>query len=376
MLIFFKNIVIFTLITFLLITLYKLRKSELFSLELKSNLKKNLELKYLKSNNNNKSKLINNNIFKLKCKKFYLEDNFNRPSFYDKENFDRLYNFMINSKYYTKNKDKAFFIFIKILSLDELNTHLNLPKLSNKVYVIYLYLFNFEGVNYEKYLSFLNRNDIIFLHWELRDLILSSEELVLPGVTLPAVNFISHFKKIEEEKKNKYLISFSGDINNDDYDGYSSGIRKKMDNLFKNNDNKRVYYNDSKSNPTSLDTYKDITYNSVYGLCPHGDGRWNRYRLLELVNYNTIPVIIADGITLPYEQIINWDLAIIRIKEDKFKKCNNLDEFLKLLPKNKNRIIKMKKNLNKIKNVFKSEDIILKNLLKCCLQHYKKINNV
>ena len=51
-------------------------------------------------------------------------------------------------------------------------------------------------------------------------------------------------------------------------------------------------------------------FDSSYGLVLHGHGRWS-YRLMEVLNGEAVPVLLADGWRLPLEEIINWPLLSI-----------------------------------------------------------------
>ena len=55
--------------------------------------------------------------------------------------------------------------------------------------------------------------------------------------------------------------------------------------------------------------------NSTFSLVLHGDHRWS-YRLLEVVAVGTIPVILADGVSLPFEHTVDWDSMSIRLPEE------------------------------------------------------------
>ena len=46
--------------------------------------------------------------------------------------------------------------------------------------------------------------------------------------------------------------------------------------------------------------------NAWFGWCPHGDQRWN-LRFLELLTAGTVPVVVADGLTLPFEMVREWE---------------------------------------------------------------------
>merc|ERR1740138_1668034 len=60
--------------------------------------------------------------------------------------------------------------------------------------------------------------------------------------------------------------------------------------------------------------YNDLL-NTSYALVPHGDGRWN-FRFSEVVGACAIPVVIADGITWPFNELINWTEASVWVSED------------------------------------------------------------
>ena len=61
-------------------------------------------------------------------------------------------------------------------------------------------------------------------------------------------------------------------------------------------------------------SYADILWGSHFCLLPRGDGRW-LWRMGEALQTGCIPVIIADGVTLPFEQVIPWNEISIRIPE-------------------------------------------------------------
>ena len=72
---------------------------------------------------------------------------------------------------------------------------------------------------------------------------------------------------------------------------------------------------------------------STYALVLHGDGRWS-HRLIEAMGSGAIPVIVADGLTLPYEQLIDWTDVVVRLPEKAVYACTDLSQFAMLLPRN------------------------------------------
>jgi len=51
-----------------------------------------------------------------------------------------------------------------------------------------------------------------------------------------------------------------------------------------------------------------------FSFCPHGDQRWN-LRFLELLSAGVGPVVVADGLGLPFSQLIEWDQVSVTLGE-------------------------------------------------------------
>ena len=81
--------------------------------------------------------------------------------------------------------------------------------------------------------------------------------------------------------------------------------------------------------------YDTMLLKSRFALCPHGDGRWS-FRLSEVIGAGAIPVVLADGLTLPYSQIIDWSKAAVilpeRLIDQLIESGNNVTGLLALLP--------------------------------------------
>ena len=82
-------------------------------------------------------------------------------------------------------------------------------------------------------------------------------------------------------------------------------------------------------------TYNTGLLESTFALVPHGDGRWN-YRFSEVIGAGSIPVVLSDGLTLPFAQIIDWSKAAIvlpeKVIDDLNKNGGGVDGLLSLLP--------------------------------------------
>jgi len=77
----------------------------------------------------------------------------------------------------------------------------------------------------------------------------------------------------------------------------------------------------------SFEQYKRILSSSKFTFCPKGNGL-SSYRFFESFHLNSIPVLIADNVILPYVDKINYTDFIVRIKESD---CNNLDYIINRL---------------------------------------------
>jgi len=65
-----------------------------------------------------------------------------------------------------------------------------------------------------------------------------------------------------------------------------------------------------------FDLYRKTLSESSFTLCPKGLGL-SSYRFFESFHLNTIPVLFADDVVLPYEDDIDYNKIIIRIPENK-----------------------------------------------------------
>ena len=77
-------------------------------------------------------------------------------------------------------------------------------------------------------------------------------------------------------------------------------------------------------NQGQKDTFTDLISDSVFALVPRGDNRWS-FRFTETLAACTIPVIIADGLSLPFEELIDWSTAVVVVPE---KEVHRILDFL------------------------------------------------
>ena len=116
---------------------------------------------------------------------------------------------------------------------------------------------------------------------------------------------------ITEEKK--YLGNLVCSVNNH--------VRFTLKNVLSNNPDFYV------SERISYEEYKKILSGSKFTFCPKGVGL-SSYRFFESFHLNSIPVLIADDVILPYVNKTNYDDFIVRIKESE---SNNLNVIMNKL---------------------------------------------
>jgi hypothetical protein len=182
------------------------------------------------------------------------------------------------------------------------------------------------------------RPDFYALDYDLRDGIDKSAEPVR-GVTIAPHNYYNG-KKQAPDAPRKYFVTFQG--------RKTSKLRHELHDAFNAKTSK--YHN---RRDIAIETVMDRMWNvnqqtgdhrfnekmnTTYALLPKGDDRWS-LRFSEAIGAGAIPVIIADGLTLPYENIIDWSKASIRLPN---VAAQDADQIMQALPTDKATIMKMR----------------------------------
>jgi len=163
---------------------------------------------------------------------------------------------------------------------------------------------------------------------------------------------------------NLYVLNFNTSVNHERYillpfwtidenDSYTE--KKYLANLVcAFNNHVRVNIKNTLSNQpgifisekVSLEQYKEILSGSKFTLCPKGLGL-SSYRFFECFQLNTIPVLFADNVILPYQDKLNYEEFIIRIPENKSNDCDYIIDKINNVDYDK-----MLFNLNNVKEYF------------------------
>lgn len=194
-----------------------------------------------------------------------------------------------------------------------------------------------------------NREDFVFASFDLRDPWLTDNfHKPLPGVTMAPPSHFNSILRMDPEKTPKYFLTFRGKINAGWFG--SSEVRPTLKQLWSQKQVKGTVVEfvdmDHTYNDEDKERYGDLL-NTSYALVPHGDGRWN-YRFTEVVNAYAIPVVIADGLTLPYTQLIDWSKAAIIVPESSLQYLSNPEGLIQLLPKDAKTIQAMRQEVRSI----------------------------
>lgn len=184
-------------------------------------------------------------------------------------------------------------------------------------------------------------------------------------------------EEISKEKffdiKKKYLFSFIGTKSKSNYLSNSRNLifedlsKEKNGFILKNESwfyekivydyqikNKKILKNEL-SNSLDSKLFKQTLQNSLFSLCPSGTGV-NSIRLWESIHFGIIPVVLSDNFLPPGSNKL-WKNSCIFVPE-KRENIINLPINLKKISKNKNKLLKMKKNLFLLKNTYGKEKLI------------------
>lgn len=189
-------------------------------------------------------------------------------------------------------------------------------------------------------------------------------------------------------KKKKHLYSFVGAKANQYYLTQSRNIiidelPKTKTGFIAGNDtwhyNKVVYDHQVRGLVDKPDTLVDnsaserfrlVLQESVFSLCPSGTGP-NSIRLWESIGVGSIPVILADNLSLPGDPAL-WDEAVVFCKEDKAS-IMELPALLKKMHGNPGLLARKRHAMSQIWELYGVENFVydIRNLMLEKSQHYR-----
>ncbi|KAH9648144.1 EGF-like domain-containing protein [Citrus sinensis] len=158
------------------------------------------------------------------------------------------------------------------------------------------------------------------------------KDLVLPAWKAPDAFVLRSKLWASPREKRKTLFYFNGNLgsaypNGRPESSYSMGIRQKLAEEYGSSPNKEGKLGKQHAEDvivTSLrsENYHEDLSSSVFcGVLP-GDG-WSG-RMEDSILQGCIPVVIQDGIFLPYENVLNYESFVVRISEDEIPNLINI----------------------------------------------------
>ncbi len=192
-------------------------------------------------------------------------------------------------------------------------------KYSDKIIIFY---WNHDN-DFKKY------NEVTKKYPNVRILNFNTSEKTENDIILP---FWSTLDNFESKNNKKYYCSFIGTINNSLRSNLLTSIKDKFEyNYFSN---------------LNFDDYRLKLSQSYFSLSPRGHGL-SSYRFFESIYFNTIPVLFADDVKLPYTEIIDYTKISIKIDEIDAGDFKKIDSKLKSV-----NVKDMLLNINMYKNMF------------------------
>ncbi|CAN6454171.1 unnamed protein product [Victoria cruziana] len=188
------------------------------------------------------------------------------------------------------------------------------------------------------------------------------KDLVIPAWKRPDPDALKSKLWARSLEERQTLFYFNGNLGPDYHNGrpeasYSMGIRQKVAAEFGSIPNKkgelgRQHSPDVMVTAERIDNYHEKLSRSTFcGVFP-GDG-WSG-RMEDSILHGCVPVVIQDGVFLPYENVLNYDSFAVRIHEDEIP---NLIKILRAI--NKTEIELKLQNVHKLWQRFLYRDSVL-----------------
>tara|TARA_R100000808_G_scaffold15544_1_gene35826 strand:+ start:1004 stop:1960 length:957 start_codon:yes stop_codon:yes gene_type:complete len=227
------------------------------------------------------------------------------------------------------------------------------------VYVLGFYLELFEFHNrpddipkLAEYYSKKYPNNLTIFHWNHDNDYTKYGQYVEKYPNIAVVNFgftskkhlndiLTSFWCINTKEYNEPKTKFAGFIGNP-----NNPLRMNLLNSIRQFNNDDIFHYSTGYTPDQY--YKKVS-ECVFSLCPLGGGGGGgfSYRFFECFHLNTIPVLMVDKITYPYEDKVDWDDIIVRLPEASASDLNYVFQVL-----NSKNSPKMLDNIKKVREKF------------------------
>lgn len=248
----------------------------------------------------------------------------------------------------TSNETVADFVFLCCwTNPNQLTELLSLPARSpRKPYVIFMATRQLG----ERGAELVRRRDVLFLAMDLREASqLKSDAPPLPGVTIAPGQFFIGFRHDKMLRRPpRYLLTFRGAPNAID-NTVRLDLRESLSTYYASGDARADVKVCVDPQCTADFPQFGPMMDAAFVLCPRGHGRWS-YRLSEVMGACAIPVFMSDGITLPFEPLVNWTEFSLQLPEKMAK--GDFQAIIDRLPKDWETISRMRKRACEVNNLY------------------------
>jgi len=192
--------------------------------------------------------------------------------------------------------------------------------------------------------KFLGRDDFLFVNYDLRDSMHWSKNKIA-GVTLAPPPMAKNIR-VANLTNPKYLLTFRGRDTHEVRQDLGQAFAKveRPDVAVEVIHRPKFDYVVTAHEQARFGELSD----TAFMLLPRGKEKWS-YRFTEAILAGSIPVVIADGLTLPYEELIDWSEASISIPEEK---ATDADGIMQMLPTDADKILSMRKKVCEIRDKY------------------------
>lgn len=115
------------------------------------------------------------------------------------------------------------------------------------------------------------------------------------------------------EDTRPYLLTFAGN--------FRAQVRKQLRDFVHND--KDILFGNNKMTEKMGIGFEELVLLSKFGAAPRGDNRFS-YRFVEVMSGGAIPVLYADDLVLPFEEVIDWREIAVLIPENETNRTREI----------------------------------------------------
>jgi len=157
----------------------------------------------------------------------------------------------------------------------------------------------------------------LYLHRNLSTVYRHAYDIVIPPFTPTELRTVMNSNDWYEKKTK--LLFFAGALNH----SLSSRSARSVLEIFAHNRSNHLIIEKKLFTVVTIvngymssEAYANAIMSSVFALCPEGYSPWTP-RIYEAINLGSIPLLLADGIVLPFERFIPWRSFTLKLNVSK-----------------------------------------------------------